>query len=171
MDISVIQAQEINTTIGIRYGEDTAPKKMIEFINLACPYCRKWFNESFNLLDKAVKSGKLKRIIKLLDKDKESLQRGNIMHHYVTKTDGQKAIHEIQQIFETQEQWKNLNLSEVEDYAKKQLRLSDQKNKQVTEAIIYEANTANIRFIPTIFLEDKIFDESITNDELMRLIL
>ncbi len=33
--------------------------------------------------------------------EKESLQRGNVMHRYLTISDGQKAIKEIKQIFDT----------------------------------------------------------------------
>ena len=43
---------------------------MIEFINVRCPYCRKWFEESEELLAQSVKSGKVERIIKLFDKEK-----------------------------------------------------------------------------------------------------
>ena len=75
MDISVIKAEKTTTANSIMYGEDQAPKKMIEFINLACPYCRQWFNDSFDLLEEAVEAGKIQRVIKLFDKEKESLQR------------------------------------------------------------------------------------------------
>ena len=44
---------------------------MIEFINVRCPYCRKWFEESKELLAQSVKSGKVERIIKLFDKEKK----------------------------------------------------------------------------------------------------
>ncbi len=45
---------------------------MIEFINLACPYCRQWFEESHELLEEAVQSGQLRRVIKLFDKEKKA---------------------------------------------------------------------------------------------------
>ena len=78
MDISVIDATKVNTETGLHIGESNAPVKMIEFINVRCPYCRKWFEESEELLAQFVKSGKVERIIKLFDKEKESLQRGNV---------------------------------------------------------------------------------------------
>ena len=85
MDISVIDATKVNTETGLHIGESNAPVKMIEFINVRCPYCRKWFEESEELLAQSVKSGKVERIIKLFDKEKESLQRGNVMHHYIQR--------------------------------------------------------------------------------------
>ncbi len=170
MDISVIKTENITTKQGIVYGDDQAPKKMIEFINLACPYCRQWFNESYDLLEQAVKEGKIQRIIKLFDKEKESLQRGNIMHQFVTPTDGQIAVAEMKKIFDTQEEWKTLTLSEVSDYAKNQLGLTNQKDFEASQAIIDEAAEAAIRFVPTIILGEEIFDESITREKLAKLI-
>ncbi len=70
MDISVIDATKVNTETGLHIGESNAPVKMIEFINVRCPYCRKWFEESEELLAQSVKSGKVERIIKLFDKRK-----------------------------------------------------------------------------------------------------
>lgn len=170
MDISVIRAEKTTTANGIMYGEDQAPKKMIEFINLACPYCRQWFNNSFDLLEEAVGTGKIQRVIKLFDKEKESLQRGNIMHHHVTATDGKKALAEIKKIFDTQDEWKHLSLSEVADYAKNQLGLAEQIDFDTSQAIMNEASEANIQFVPTIILGEAIFDESITHEKLTGLI-
>ena len=96
MDISVIKASLVNDFNGIKIGSDTAPKRLIEFINLRCPYCKQWFEESYDTLDQAVVEGKIQRIIKLLDKDKISLQRGNVMHEYID-ADPKKALIQIQQ--------------------------------------------------------------------------
>ncbi|WP_165004896.1 MULTISPECIES: thioredoxin domain-containing protein [unclassified Enterococcus] len=170
MDISVIDADKTTTATGIVYGATDAPKKMIEFINLACPYCRQWFEESYEILDEAVQKGQLQRIIKLFDKEKESLQRGNVMHHHLSSKDGQKAMEEIRQIFATQEEWKNLSLQEVADYATEKLGLSYQKDEQTSQSIIDEAANANIRFVPTIILGENIFDESISLEELSHLL-
>ncbi len=127
MDISVIKAEKTTTANSIMYSEDQAPKKMIEFINLACPYCRQWFNDSFDLLEKAVEAGRIQRVIKLFDKEKESLQRGNVMHHHVTATDGKKALTEIKKIFDTQDEWKHLGLSGRCRLSKKSVRFNGTK--------------------------------------------
>lgn len=170
MDISVIDATKTNTQKGILYGSSNAPKKMVEFINLACPYCRQWFEESYDLLEEAVQSGQLQRVIKLFDKEKESLLRGNVMHRYLTISDGQKAIKEIKQIFDTQDEWKHLSLQEVADFAVDKLKLTEQKDEQLSQAVINEAEQAHIRFVPTVILGKEIFDESISIEELKELI-
>ncbi|EME8207552.1 DsbA family protein [Enterococcus faecium] len=170
MDTSVIDATKTTTEKGITYGSSDAPKKMIEFINLACPYCRQWFEESHELLEEAVQSGQLQRVIKLFDKEKESLQRGNVMHRYITISDGQQAIKEIKQIFDTQDEWKHLSLQGVADFAADKLGLAEQKNEQLSQAIINEAEQAHIRFVPTVILGKEIFDESISKEKLKELI-
>ncbi|NGW68846.1 thioredoxin domain-containing protein, partial [Staphylococcus aureus] len=101
MDISVIDATKVNTETGLHIGERNAPVKMIEFINVRCPYCRKWFEESEELLAQSVKSGKVERIIKLFDKEKESLQRGNVMHHYIDYSAPEQALSALHKMFAT----------------------------------------------------------------------
>ncbi|MGM0124060.1 hypothetical protein IGI37_001434 [Enterococcus sp. AZ194] len=166
MDISVINANRTNSLVGLKLGSEEAPKKMIEFLNVRCPYCRQWFEESYDILFEAVSEGQVQRIIKLLDKEKESLQRGNVMQHYITQTDGVKALQELKKIFETQDDWGHLSLEKVATFAKETLHLTEQFNQEVTQSIIEEAETANIKFVPTIIVDDHIFDESISLDEL-----
>ena len=118
MDISVIKGKLVNDFNGIKIGSDTAPKRLIEFINLRCPYCKQWFEESYDTLNQAVTEGKIQRVIKLLDKDKISLQRGNVMHEYID-TDPEKALTQIQQAFETQTIWQDFELEAVAEVRRK----------------------------------------------------
>lgn len=170
MDISIIDASKTNTEFGIHYGAEDAPKKVIEFVNLACPYSRQWFEESYELLEQAVAQGKAQRVFKLFDKEKESLQRGNVMHRYVTKNDGAQAIKDIKKIYQTQPDWKGLSLAEVAEYAEKILGLKKQEQTEAEE-IIEEAAAANIRFVPTVIIGESIFDESISYEELHSLVM
>lgn len=166
MDISVIDATKVNTETGLHIGESNAPVKMIEFINVRCPYCRKWFEESEELLAQSVKSGKVERIIKLFDKEKESLQRGNVMHHYIDYSAPEQALSALHKMFATQDEWGNLTLEEVATYAEKNLGLKEQKDATLVSAVIAEADAAHIQFVPTIIIGEHIFDESVTEEEL-----
>ena len=103
---------------------------------------------------------KIQRVIKLLDKDKISLQRGNVMHEYID-TDPEKALTQIQQAFETQTIWQDFELEAVAEYAEKTLRFNQQANQILQSEIRNEAEQANIKFVPTIVLGEHIFDESI----------
>ncbi|MHC5249689.1 thioredoxin domain-containing protein [Enterococcus sp. LJL90] len=166
MDISVIDAKKVTTENGIKIGLDSAPKKIVEFMNLRCPYSKQWFEESKELLVEAVAQGKVQRIIKLFDKEKESLQRGNVMHHYVSWSEPEKALGEIQKIYDTQEDWGHLSLAEVAVFAEEKLGLKEQLNQVLVDQIITEANSANIKFVPTCVVEKAIFDENIQPEEL-----
>ena len=166
MDISVIDATKVNAETGLHIGERNAPVKMIEFIDVRCPYCRKWFEESEELLAQSVKSGKVERIIKLFDKEKESLQRGNVMHHYIDYSAPEQALSALHKMFATQDEWGNLTLEEVATYAEKNLGLKEQKDATLVSAVIDEANAAHIQFVPTIIIGEHIFDESVTEEEL-----
>lgn len=169
MDISIIKAQETNAVTGIHIGDPSA-KPIVEFMNLRCPYCRQWFEESLPILSEAVTAGKLRRVIKLFDKEKESLQRGNVMHRFVSSTDPQATIAEITKIYQTQDEWGHLSLNEVAEYAKNTLGLFEQNHPAIAGEIVEEAKNANIQFVPTIILDGHIFDESITAEELTALI-
>lgn len=166
MDISVIDATKVTPEYGLKVGSDTAPKKTIEFINLRCPYCKKWFMESFDLLEEALAQNKVQRIIKLYDKEKPSLQRGNVMQHHLSYQDPAKALLEIKQIFDTQDEWGDLSLEEVATFAEKNLGLKEQLHPEIIEHVIEEAAAANIQFVPTIIVGEHIFDESVSPDEL-----
>lgn len=139
---------------------------MKEFMNLRCPYCRQWFNESKALLADA----DVTRFIKLFDKEKPSLQRGNVMHRFVDTTNEATILASIQKIFDTQEEWGNLELDEVATFAKEKLGLSENNHSSYSQLIVDEANAANIKFVPTIIVEEHIFDESISEDELKEIL-
>lgn len=166
MDISIIDPSKVTQTYGLKIGNEQALKKTIEFINLRCPYCKKWFEESLDLLNDYSEQGKVQRIIKLYDKEKLSLQRGNVMQHHISYRHPKKALEEIKQIFDTQDEWGELSLEKVAEFAEKGLGLTEQLHPEIVENIIYEANEANIQFVPTIIVEKHIFDESVTLDEL-----
>jgi protein-disulfide isomerase len=166
MDISIIDSSQVNTTNGIHIGNAQAPIKVIEFINVRCPYCKKWFVDYDQLLTNYVNEGKIERIIKPLDKTKESLQRGNVMHHYLDYTTPDAALAAIRQMFATQDEWKDMSLEEVAKYAETKLALTKQANTDLADAIVAEADEASIKFVPTVIIGEHIFDESINKHEL-----
>lgn len=167
MDISVIDGTKVTTKNGLIIGSDSAPVKIVEFMNIRCPYCKQWFEESKETLEQAVADGKVQRIIKLLDKDKESLQRGNVMHHHIDYDYPEKALTAIEEIYKTQDLWGNLSLEEVATFAETNLSLVENTQTELVNSIIDEANQANIKFVPTVVIGEHIFDESISKEELI----
>lgn len=166
MDISVIDGSKVTTKDGLIIGNDAAPIKIVEFMNVRCPFCKKWFEESFDLLNSYVEKGRLQRVIKLFDKEKESLRSGNIMHHYLDYDSPEKSLADLKEIYATQNLWGNLSLEEVALFAEKQLHLTENVNKPIIQSVITEANAANIQFVPTVIIGKHIFDENITLEKL-----
>lgn len=170
MDISVIDGSKVTTKNGLMVGRNDAPVKIVEFMNVRCPYCRKWFEESAHLLNRYVEEGKVQRVIKLFDKEKETLQPGNVMHHHVDYKNPENGLADISKMYGTQDLWGNLSLEDVATFAESNLGLADQTNSAMIDAVINEANAANIKFVPTIVIGEHIFDESVTKEELIRYI-
>ena len=160
----MIKVEQTNAKNGLVIGNGKHIMK--EFMNLRCPYCRPWFNESKALLADA----DVTRVIKLFDKEKPSLQRGNVMHRFVDTTNESTILASIQKIFDTQEEWGNLELDEVATFAKEKLGLSENNHSTYSQLIVDEANAANIKFVPTIIVEEHIFDESISEAELKEIL-
>ena len=52
----------------------------------------------------------------------------------------------------------------------KNLSLVKIDNEETSQNVIDEAQAANIELVPTVFIEDNIFDENISNKELKQLV-
>ncbi|HIY56829.1 MAG TPA: DsbA family protein [Candidatus Tetragenococcus pullicola] len=163
MDTSIIKLNEISPEYGIRIGNSNA-KPLIEFINLRCPYCKQWYESSKKLLQEATSQGKIERVIKLTDRQKGSLQNGNIMHRFVTTDNAEKTLTELDQIFKTQDQWGDLSSEEIIKFATDELGLIEHEHSGYAHRITEESERANIKFVPTVIIGSHIFDEHISND-------
>ncbi|SFH68437.1 thioredoxin domain-containing protein [Pisciglobus halotolerans] len=170
MDISNIKANEVDATRGIRYGEESAPVKVLEFINLNCPYCKQWYEESREVLNRYVNEGKVQRIIKLFDKEKPSLRKGNVVHHYMDYNNPGRAIEEMDYFFAHQDEWGALDEAKIGEYVEEKRGLLYHPIEDEIQGIIQEAERANVVFVPTIFIGDHIFDEHMTPQELEEII-
>ncbi|MCC5895252.1 MAG: DsbA family protein [Alkalibacterium sp.] len=170
MDTRNINADAITTEEGIHIGSKSAPIKVIEFLNLKCPYCKEWWEKSSPVLDKYVDDGKVERIVKLFDKDKPSLRKGNVLHAHLDYSDPKKAKEDIDYYVEHLENWGNLPEEEIAAFARDKRGADKQSNQKVSETIIKETDKANVKFVPTVFIEDYIFDEHITEEELKNII-
>lgn len=170
MDISQIKAETVTPEVGIHVGDSAVPVKVMSFVNLRCPFCREWNEKSQDVLTEFIQAGKIELIIKPFDKEKESLQRGNVTHRYLDYSKPEETRENINKIYSTQDEWGSLSLTEVAAYMESKLGLTEQDNKAVSEKIIAEANTANIVFVPTVIVGKHIFDEHISPEDLRTLL-
>ncbi|EUJ48400.1 DsbA family protein [Paenilisteria rocourtiae] len=171
MDISEIIAGNVGTEAGIHIGKSDAPVKVISFVNVRCPFCREWHEKSRDVISRYLDSGRIELIVKPFDKEKESLQRGNIIHHYLDYAAPEQTLEVLDEVYARQDLWGSLTHEEVANFAEDELGLSEQDNKEQAAKIIAEANAANIRLVPTVIIGEHIFDEHISPEELEKLIL
>ncbi|EUJ31877.1 thioredoxin domain-containing protein [Listeria cornellensis] len=171
MDISEIIVSNVGTEAGIHIGKSDAPVKVISFVNVRCPFCREWHEKSRDVLRRYLDSGRIELIVKPFDKEKESLQRGNIIHHHLDYAVPEQTLEILDEVYARQDLWGSLTHEEVANFAEDELGLSEQDNEEEAEKIIAEANAANIRLVPTVIIGEHIFDEHISPEELEKLIL
>lgn len=167
--MEAIDTSKIKTDLGITLGNEDAPITVVEFTNLRCPFCKQWWDERHGLLNDYITSGRIKHTIKLFDKESPALAKGNIMHHHVPNDD--TAIDAISAIFETQDIWGNMASDEdIARFAQEELGLTLQTDTKVLQAIVEETKESNVFFIPTMIINDTVFDQKITDDALIALI-
>jgi len=170
MEIKEFDTSKIDLKTGLLLGKNNAPVKVVEFINLRCPHCKEWWNQADDLLTSYVKEGKVQRILKHYNKDKESLEHGNIIHDYLNYSDSKKTKQVIDVLFERQEEWGTLPKEEVGTWAENELGLKKEPNEEIVREIIDETQQAKVGFIPTIFIDSHVFDEHISEEELIDII-
>ena len=167
MDTSVIKANKVNEINGLKVGKADAPVKVIEFINLRCPYSKQWFEKSYHILQEYVEEGKVQRIVKHFDKDSSGLRKGNILHSFLDYEEPEKSLEDIYFFFNHLSQWGMLEDEDIKKFAGKNRKLESQNNKEEANAIIDEAKEANVTLVPSVFIGEHIFDESISEEELV----
>ncbi|MGX4685783.1 thioredoxin domain-containing protein [Vagococcus sp. JNUCC 83] len=168
MSTSQIDTSKVNSSVGIKIGNEQAQNVLIEFVNLRCPYCKQWWEEKLDLISHEVSIDNLHYVIKLFNKTSPSLMLGNVMHQYVPTDDS--AIEIITKIYATQSEWGNLDsVKEVETFAESTLGLKKQDNTTMLQNIVKETIDANIRFVPTLIVDDIDFDQKISNDDFISL--
>ncbi|MFO8069266.1 MAG: thioredoxin domain-containing protein [Alkalibacterium sp.] len=170
MDMSVINSKAITTEGGFHFGDPEAPVKVVEFINLRCPFCKMWWENASVVLDEYEKKGKVERIVKHFDKKKPELDKGNILHSYLDYADPEKTREDMNYYVDHLDEWGSLSKDELATYAEEKRNSVKQNNSDRSEAIIKETEKANISMVPTVVIGEHIFDENITEEELKQII-
>ena len=165
----------LTNEIGIRLGNPEAPVVVKEYVNLRCPFCLKWFEDSKETYAQLIAEGKVQRIIKLFNKEKFGLHYANAMHDYVPKNGTyEETMAVLEAIYHSQTEWgpkdRELSLGDVCEYAEKRLGLVKDSDEAMQNAILEETTAAGIRFIPTIIIGEHVFDQKISQAEFIELI-
>ncbi|WP_423188615.1 thioredoxin domain-containing protein [Alkalibacterium sp. f15] len=170
MDISEINRKTITTEGGFHFGDPNAPVKVVEFINLRCPFCKMWWKTASAVLDEYEKNGKVERIVKHFDKKKPGLDKGNVLHSYLDYGDPERTREDIDYYVDHLDEWGNLSKADIATYAEDKRQSVKQNNSDQSEAVINETEKANVSMVPTVVIGEHIFDENILEDELKQII-
>ncbi|MCC5890302.1 MAG: DsbA family protein [Alkalibacterium sp.] len=170
MNMTGINTDAITTEGGLHLGNKDAPVKVVEFLNLRCPFSREWWENGGPVLDKYVEDDKVERIIKLYDKEKTGLSKGNVLHAHLNYDNVDQARKDMDYYTAHLDDWGDLPEEEVAAYAKEKREAERQENSREAEAIVAEAKEANVATVPTVVIEDYIFDQHITEEELKSII-
>jgi len=141
----------------IKLGSDDAPVKVVEYINLRCPYSKEYEETIASSLNEYIEAGQVQRILKHFDKEKETLETGNVLHQYIDYENPADSYDVIKKIFATQDEWKDKRLAEIPHFAR-ELGLSLQaKNEDLAKRVLKEVKAVNVEVVPTVFVEDEAF--------------
>ncbi|GAB2500339.1 DsbA family protein [Alkalibacterium psychrotolerans] len=170
MDKSAIKTDAVTTKGGLHLGDTDAPVKVVEFLNVRCPFSKEWWEKGSPVLDKYVQDNKVERIIKLYDKDKPGLRKGNILHAHINYQNIEQAENDLDYYMTHLNEWGDLPEDEVAAFAQAKRGAEQQDNTSQSEAIRDEVKAANVTLVPTVVIEDYVFDEHITEEELESII-
>lgn len=148
----------------IKIGPDTAPIKVVEYINLRCPDSKAYEEKVAPYLNPLIQEGKVQRIIKHFDKKSYGLESGNLLNQYLNY-DTPKATYEmIQKLFKEQNQWGFDRLAQIPHIAKEYGLTLQPANSDRSKAVLDEVAAVGVEMIPTVFVNQKALVEIITFD-------
>ena len=149
----------------IKIGSDHAPLKIVEYISLRCPDSKNYEENVAPFLNEYIKKGKVQRILKHFDKAKYPLEVGNVLNQYLDYSTPVETFRLIKKLFEEQNTWGSNRLSQIPHIAKDYGLTLQTKNREQAQRVAKEINTINVENVPTVFVGEVAFVETINLDE------
>lgn len=145
----------------IKVGSNDAPLKIVEYINLRCPDSKNYEENIAPFLESYIKNGTVQRILKHFDKEKYPLEVGNVLNQYLDYHTPEETFKLIKKLFAEQETWGKSRLSEIPHIAKEYGLSLQPGNRKQALRLDEEVKAVNITNVPTIFVDDEAFVETI----------
>lgn len=155
----------ITHTDSIKIGSDDAPLKIVEYINLRCPDSKNYEENVAPFLNVYIKNGTVQRILKHFDKQKYPLEVGNVLNQYLDYSTPEETFNLVKKLFEEQEIWGKNRLSQIPHIAKEYDLSLQAENREQANRIDDEIKSVNVTNVPTVFVGEKAFVETIELDE------
>lgn len=149
----------------IKVGLDSAPIKVVEYINLRCPDSRDYELKVAPYLESYIEEGKVQRIIKHFDKEVRELEKGNLMNQYINYDRHSESYQMIHQLFKEQKTWARNRISQIPHIALDYGLTLEKDNQKMALEVMNEVDAIAIEKIPTVFIGEKAFVETIDFDE------
>ncbi|MBW1606238.1 thioredoxin domain-containing protein [Lactobacillus sp. Sy-1] len=137
----------------LTFGDVNAPHEVTVITNMACPFCRKWYENNFDQLQSEVKSGKLLAHFKFLDKDKLDLQDGNLAHEYIDYSNPEQAIDFVKKAFDIQPEWHRLPKDEAEAFLTSHFDIQKVNDTEFLAAVKSNIESIEVPSVPTIIYD------------------
>lgn len=164
MDATNIDFSTVSDDLGFRYGKADAPVKLYAYLNVECPFSRKFEQQNKAIIQEFVEAGKVQYIVKPINRPTGHLRKGNVMHSYLTYDDPENAFKQLKEMFATRQEWTELDEAGVAAYAESQLGYTKQDHDDTQEAIKAEAVEVGAKTVPTAYVFDQAFDEHEDNE-------
>lgn len=161
---------DITYSDSLKIGSDDAPLKVVEYINLRCPDSKMYEEKVAPFLKDYIKNGSIQRILKHFDKEKYPLEVGNLFNQYLNYETPEETYTLIKKLFHEQSDWGQKRLSDIPHIAAANGLTLQPKNKEQAHRITDEVKSVNIENVPTIFVGNIPFVETIELEDFKKTI-
>lgn len=149
----------MNCENSIKIGSDTAPIKVVEYINLRCPDSKAYEEKMTPYLNTFIQDGQVQRIIKHFDKKSYGLESGNLLNQYINYETPNESYTVIQKLFKEQDEWGFERLAQIPHTAKEYGLTLQAANGEISKAVLKEVEAVGVEMIPTVFVNETAFVE------------
>jgi len=145
-------------------GSDEAETTIESFINIGCPFCSTYMGVVDEIFAPYIESGKVKHIIKHVDRTNGALLKGTVAGTYLNYDEPEKAYENMKELLESRPEWTG---SFEETLMKLEaMNLVEQVGQAGrTREILAEAAERGVRVVPTVFIDEEKFDFPVKGEE------
>lgn len=145
-------------------GSEDAELEIESYINLGCPFCALYINSVDEVFEEYIEAGKVKHIIKHVDRTKGPLLKGAVANTYLDTTTPEETYKNIKKLVDTREEWSSSfdeTLKKVED----ELNLTEQNDAgERSVEILNEVAEREVKVVPTVFINGDKFNFSVKGE-------
>ena len=145
-------------------GSEEAEATIESYINIGCPFCSTYIKVIDGIFSPYIKSGKVKHVIKHVDRTNGALLKGTVAGTYLNYDEPEKAYKDMKELLETRPEW---TASFEEALMKLEaMNLVEQVGQAGrTREILAEAAERGVRIVPTVFINEEKFDFPVKGEE------